>query len=62
MKKLVAAISKMEIDMDCWIDYYHTLGFDIIIYDDNDIPTIKSDKIIKIYRNIFEFDNIAKNK
>lgn len=59
MKKLVSAISKKEKDMDCWIDYYYTLGFDIVIYDDNDTPIIYSNKTKKIYKNT---NNIKNNK
>jgi hypothetical protein len=51
MKKLVAAISKKEIDMDCWIDYYLTIGFDILLYDHNDKPTLKSKDRVTIIRD-----------
>jgi len=51
MKKLVVAVSKKEIDMDCWIDYYLTLGFDILLYDHNDKPILESKDRVTVIRD-----------
>jgi hypothetical protein len=59
MKKLIATTSKNEIDMDCWIDYHLTLGFDIVVLDDNDDPTIESLDGVTVLRDIS--DDIKNN-
>lgn len=51
MKKLICAISKSELDMECWIDYYLTIGFEIWILDHNDEPTIQERNKVKVFRN-----------
>lgn len=51
MKKAIVAISKDEKDMDCWIDYHTTLGFDIFIYDDNDSAILNDKEKVRVYRN-----------
>jgi hypothetical protein len=52
MNKLVCAVSKCEIDLDCWIDYYLAAGFDIAILDENDKPIIQKKERIKVYRGL----------
>ena len=51
MKKAIIAISKDEPDMDCWIDYHKTLGFDILCYDDNDKSTLKDGEGFRVFKD-----------
>lgn len=61
MKKIVCTISKLEQDLDCWLDYYTTLGFDIAIFDDNESPIqFKNDNILIFRKEDFFFGNAKK--
>lgn len=53
MKKAICAITKNELDLECWLDYYLTIGFDkIFLYDDNNIKKIPSSEKIKVFDRI----------
>jgi hypothetical protein len=52
MKKLICALSKCEMDLECWIDYHLTAGFDLAILDENESPVIEGQKRVKVYRGL----------
>jgi len=53
MNKAICAITKNELDLECWLDYYLTIGFNkIFLYDDNYDKKIPSSKNVKVFKEI----------